>query len=357
MIVLSKLVKLFSEELHQRYGKLLLPGHKKALLALSICRTEASPVFLVQCSSCRSHDILPHSCGHRSCPHCQHHDSQRWLDRQREKLLPVEYFMVTFTLPEQLRSLVWRRQRVCYDLLLKLGWQTLQSFGLKDPCLRGKIGAHAVLHTHMRSLDFHPHVHFIVPAGALSPDKPLWRKKRGKYLFRHDKLATVFRAKWLHAMRKKALKVRSTLPEDWIVHCKHIGAGGKALTYLGKYLYRGVLPEKNIISCEHGMVTFRYKKQSGEVATRTLPGADFLLLLLLHVLPRGFRRTRTFGVLHANSKNLIRLLQLLFRCRLTDLAHTTKKPITCKRCGAQMKVVATRLPPIPTTPLEGRSLP
>lgn len=357
MIVLSKIVKLFSEELHQRYGKLLFPGHKKALQAMRICRTEESPVFLVQCSSCKSQEILPHSCGHRSCPHCQHRDSQRWLERQREKLLPVEYFMVTFTLPAQLRRLVWRHQRVCYDMLLKLGWETLQSFGLNDPRLRGKIGAHAVLHTHMRSLGFHPHAHFIVPAGALSPDNRLWRKMRAKYLFREDKLATVFRAKWLHAMKKNGLKVRSTIPEDWIVDCTHVGVGDKALTYLGKYLYRGVLPEKNIISCEHGSVTFRYTKQSGEVATRTLPGADFLLLLLQHVLPRGFRRSRTYGVLHANSKNLIRLLQLLFRCRLADLSHTAKNPITCKRCGAQMEVVATRLPPIPISPLEGCSLP
>lgn len=265
--------------------------------------------------------------------------------------------MVTFTLPAQLRRLVWHHQRVCYDMLLKLGWETLQSFGLNDPRLRGKIGAHAVLHTHMRSLGFHPHAHFIVPAGALSPDNRSWRKKKAKYLFREDKLATVFRAKWLHAMKKNGLKVRSTIPEDWIVDCTHVGAGDKALTYLGKYLYRGVLPEKNIICCEHGSVSFRYTKQSGEVATRTLPGADFLLLLLQHVLPRGFRRSRTYGVLHANSKNLVRLLQLLFRCRLPDLSHTAKKPIACKRCGAQMEVVATRLPPIPTTTLEGCLLP
>jgi len=90
----------------------------------------------------------------------------------------------------------------------------------------------------------------------------------------------------------------------------------------GKYLYRGVLSEKNIISCENGMVTFRYIQNSGEVCTRTLPGADFLWLLLLHVLPRGFRRARTCGLLHPNSKTLIRLLQYLFRCTPSDVRVT-----------------------------------
>jgi hypothetical protein len=355
MILLSTLVKTFSEELYQRHGDRLLPGHKRALRAMSICRTAQSPVFLAQCSGCGIDVSFPHSCGHRSCPHCQHHDSQRWLERQREKLLPVEYFMVTFTLPAQLRPLVWQHQRVCFDLLLKLGWQTLHSFGLNDPRLKGEIGAHAVLHTHARSLDYHPHAHFIIPAGALRRQQRLWRRKKGKYLFHQGNLAKVFRGKWLQAMAKEGLKVRATLPEDWVAHCKHVGGGEKALTYLGKYLYRGVLSEQDIISCDNATVTFRYTRNSGEVCTRTLPGADFLWLLLLHVLPRGFRRARTYGLLHPNSKTLIRLLQYLFRCHVTPPdPRVTKPPMTCRNCGAPMKIIATRLRPMPCALPEGR---
>ena len=248
--------------------------------------------------------------------------------------------MVTFTVPAQLRSLLWHHQRTGYDLLLKLGWQTLQSFGLNDKHLQGQIGAHAVLHTHSRRRDFHPHVHFIVPAGALNPEQRLWRSKKGKYLFRQGNLAKVFRAKWLQAMKEQGINVKATLPEDWVAHCKHVGAGDKALTYLGKYLYRGVLQEKDIVSCRDGMVTFRYTKNTGEVTTRTLPGADFLLLLLQHVLPRGFRRTRTYGFLHANSKKFIRLLQYLFRCRLVPPGKNFKKqPIVCKSCGEPIPMI------------------
>lgn len=357
MILLSNLIKLFSDELYQNYGNLLMPGHKKALQAMRVCRTNESPVFLVRCSGCGVHATFPHSCGHRNCPHCQHHDSQRWLERQLEKLLPVDYFLVTFTVPAQLRSLLWHHQRTGYDLLLKLGWQTLQSFGLNDKRLQGLIGTLAVLHTHSRPLDFHPHVHFIVPAGALNPKQRLWRSKKGKYLFRQDNLAKVFRAKWLQAMKEHGFKVKATLPDDWVVDCKHVGAGEKALAYLGKYLYRGVLQERDIVSCSDGMVTFRYTKNTGEVETRTLPGADFLWLLLQHVLPRGFRRTRSYGFLHANCKKLIALLQYLFRRRPAPQESSSKRPsIACKNCGRPMYVIATRLTPIPTIQPEGPPL-
>lgn len=356
MILLSTLITAFGEEVRKKHEGHLLPGHQRALYALKICRTENSPAFMVQCRGCSAQELFPHSCGHRSCPHCQHNEGQRWLDRQRKKLLPVDYFMVTFTLPAQLRSLVWRNQRIGYDLLLKLGWQTLQSFGLNDSKLKGKLGAHAVLHTNTRSLNYHPHVHFIVPAGALNQKHRLWRKKKGKYLFRQEDLATVFRAKWFQAMKEHGLKVKAALPKDWVVDCKHVGRGDKALTYLGKYLYRGVLQEKDIVCCENGQVTFRYTENSGKVKTRTLPGADFLWLLLLHVLPKGFRRTRDFGFLHSNCKKMIKLLQYLFRQQVSPVQNQSKKPpILCKACGGIMAIIATRLKRVPKAqPVEER---
>ncbi len=348
MILLSTLISQFGGELHEKFGKRLLPGHKRALSAMVICRTDESPVMRVQCLACGTQDVIPHSCGHRSCPHCQHHEGEQWLERQRGKLLPVAYFMVTFTLPRQWRALLWRHQRIGYDLLLKLGWQTLKVFGLNDAQLKGRIGAHAVLHTHSRRLDYHPHVHFIVPAGALDPKHRLWRKKKGEYLFHQENLARVFRAKWFQAMKEGGLKVSATVPEDWVVDCKQVGRGDQALTYLGKYLYRGVLQEKDILRCENGQVTFRYTENSGTVKTRTLPGADFLWLLLQHVLPKGFRRSRDYGFLHSNCKAMIRLLQYLFRYLVRPLMAKTKKPpIKCKACGGIMAIRATRLKPIP----------
>ena len=120
------------------------------------------------------------------------------------------------------------------------------------------------------------------------------------------------------------------------------------MTYLGKYLYRGVLQEKDILRCENGEVTFRYIENSGKVMTRTLPGAKFLWLLLQHVLPKGFRRARDYGIVHSNSKRMIRLLQYIFQCVAAPLGTKLKKPpIKCKACGGIMEIIATRLKPIP----------
>jgi hypothetical protein len=348
MIRLSRLITRFVGELRERYAGRLLPGHERALAAMQDCRTENSPVMVVQCAACGARDTLPHSCGHRSCPHCQHHEGQQWLERQRGKLLPVDYFMVTFTVPPQLRPLLWHHQRIGYDLLLKLGWRTLADFGLNDRQLQGRIGAHAVLHTHSRRLDYHPHVHFIVPAGALDPKHRLWRRKKGKYLFHENNLARVFRAKWFQALKEAGLKVRATVPGQWVVDCQHVGRGDQALTYLGKYLYRGVLQEKDLLACENGEVTFRYIDNTGRTQTRTLPGAQFLWLLLRHVLPKGFRRARDYGFLHGNSKPMIRLLQDLFQSVVHPPREKLEKPpIPCTACGGIMQIIATRLKSLP----------
>ena len=137
MILLSDLVDRYRGELEQIHGHELLPGHYQALNCMRRCRNQYSPVMLLECKGCHYRINLPHSCGHRSCLHCQHHESQQWLERQRAKLLPVEYYLVTFTVPCELRGLFWKHQRTAYDLLLKTAWQTIASFASRDPQLSG----------------------------------------------------------------------------------------------------------------------------------------------------------------------------------------------------------------------------
>ena len=163
MILLSVLVDRYRNDLERLHGHELLPGHHRALNAMRSCRNQYSPVMLLECKDCHHRINLPHSCGHRNCPHCQHHEGQRWLERQRTKLLPVEYYLITFTVPYELRELFWNHQRIAYDLLLKTAWHTIASFASRDPQLKGRTGAHAVLHTHSRRLDYHPHVHLDLP--------------------------------------------------------------------------------------------------------------------------------------------------------------------------------------------------
>ena len=137
-----------------------------------------------------------------------------------------------------------------------------------------------VLHTHNRRLDFHPHVHLVIPAVAFDTRQRLWRNKNSGYLFCHKALAKVFRARMLDGIKRAGLKLPDRYPEDWVVDCKAVGSGDKALVYLGRYLYRGVLPEKNIVSNRDGNVTFRYQdSETRKMKTRTLSGVAFLRLL------------------------------------------------------------------------------
>lgn len=350
MITLSSLIERFAPELLARYGHALLPSHRHALQAMQHCRTRMASQMLAQCTGCSQQVTLPHSCGHRSCPHCQHFESQRWLDRQTRRLVAGPYFLVTFTLPAELRSLAWQHQRIVYDLLMDCAWQTLRTFSQNHRRLQGTPGAISVLHTHARDLHYHPHVHLVIPGAALDAEQRLWRAlpSSAKYLFNHKALAKVFRAKFLAALHEHGLSAPAALPEKWVVDCKRVGDGRKALVYLGRYLYRGVIQEHDIVGCEGANVTYRWRDgKTGQRRLRTVNGATFLWLVLQHVLPKGLRRSRNHGFLHPNSKRLGSLLGLL-ALRWPPpppVQEAARLRFVCRCCGQPMVILKRRLPP------------
>jgi hypothetical protein len=260
MITLSSIIDQFEPDFLSTFQSQLLPNQIKALQAMKICRTSHSPVMQVSCTDCDHQTFVPHSCGHRNCPHCQHHESQQWIERQVQKQVPAQYFMMTFTLPAQLRSLAWQHQRLIYGLMFDCVWETLQTFSQNDKDLKGDPGVIAVLHTHSRSLDYHPHIHAVMPAAIVDKRNKLWRTKASKYLFNHKALAKVFRAKLLTRLVKENLTLPRTMPQKWVVDCKPVGSGDKALVYLGRYLYWGVIRDKDILSCKEDKVTYRYQR-------------------------------------------------------------------------------------------------
>jgi len=346
MILLSSVIDTFKSEFMAQYQQLLLPSHLKALGAMQACRTSHSLMMQAKCTNtdCNHQILIPHSCGHRNCPHCQHHESQQWLERQLKKQVPAEHFLLTFTLPKELRPLAWTHQRTLYKLIIRCSWETIQRFSRNDKQLQGKPGAISVLHTHSRRLDYHPHVHVVMPAAAIDEER-VWRKK-SDYLFNHKALATVFRAKMLDAIQQEGLTMPSSYPKTWVVDVKSVGSGEKALIYLGRYLYKGVIQERDIVSCKNGEVTFRYQNsKTKKTEYRTESGIKFLWLVLQHILPKGFRRARNFGFLHSNSKRLIALIQYKFGFDPSRaLAWIRKRPeIICPRCGAVMEIVRTRI--------------
>jgi hypothetical protein len=359
MMRLASVIASFETDFLTQYRERLSAEQRHALAALKQCRSQASLKMQVKCTACEHHRLMPHSCGHRHCPHCQHHESQQWLERQIKKQVPAEYFLLTFTLPAEFRALARMHQKVVYELLMRCSWETVRTFSQNDRQLRGTPGAIAVLHTNTRRLDYHPHVHLVMPAAAVDGERRQWRTKRAKrkgkdepkasYLFNHKALAKVFRAKLLAGIEAAGLTLPARYPSQWVVDCKSVGSGEKALIYLGRYLYRGVIREKDIVACHDGQVSFRYRDaKSGKMELRTVSGAQFLWLVLQHVLPKGFRRARNFGFLHPNCKRLIALLHLLLKFVPNPLLAGPKPraPIPCPCCGAVMVIVKTRIKPL-----------
>jgi hypothetical protein len=347
------LIKQFKSSFLKEYKQCILPSQIKAMNAMQVCRTNESPCMRVQCGACGHESYLHHSCGHRSCPHCQNHECQQWIEKQLQRQVPAQYFMITFTLPAQFRPYAWLNQRKMYQLMFECVWETLQKFVKNDKKLGGKAGGIAVFHGHSRALDFHPHVHFVIPALTVDVSKKEWREKEGNYLFNHKALAKVFRAKMLAGMARENLTTPERYPEKWVVDCKSVGSGSKALVYLGRYLYRGVIQEKDILSCEDGMVTYRYKKSdTKKYVEKTVTGEKFLWLLLMHVPPKRFRRARNYGFLHPNCKKVIQMLHYVLKWNLEKIQNFIKKyikkrpKIKCEKCGGDMNIVCTRLPAI-----------
>lgn len=214
MIRLAHIARTYATEFIAQYGHRFLPSQLTALSTFQTCRSSMTPKMQLACDDCSKQSFLPHSCGHRHCPHCQAFESQRWIDQQLQKLIPGNYFMVTFTLPAQFRALAWQHQRVMYGLITRNAWETVNTFSQHDKKLQGTTGAVTVLHTHNRRLDYHPHVHLVMPATAFDKKQRLWRNKDGSYLFNHKALAKVFRARVLKGIKQAGLELPSGYPTD-----------------------------------------------------------------------------------------------------------------------------------------------
>jgi hypothetical protein len=341
IMLLASILDQYHDAFQAKYGTRLLPGHLRAIDAISRCRTPQAGHLLVQCIDCGHATSRPRSCGHRCCPQCQNHETSLWLDRQQAKLLPVQYFMATFTLPYQLRFLAWDNQTLVYNLLFACASSTLKDFGLNPKNLGADIAMTAVLHTHNRRLHYHPHIHLVVPGGGVDKAKKQWKKKKSKYLFNEFALAKVFRARFLQALTNAGLSVPNSVPRKWVVNCKRAGKGLSALKYLSRYLYRGVIAENNIVSDQDGYITFRYvESRTGKTRYRTVKGEDFLWLVLQHVLPKGFRRVRDYGFLHGNAKKLLSLVQLVLQVLIHPCAPRPRPAFKCPMCHAPMQILA-----------------
>jgi hypothetical protein len=343
---LAKLFREFETEFEHLYGHRLRPSHRRAMTAIMACRTPDAGQLIVHCPLCNRSEHRSHSCGHRHCPRCQNHETTVWLERQRAKLIPVPYFLVTFTVPAELRNLAWHNQATFFNRMFQAATTALGNVAGEEQFLGGQIGMTGVLHTHSRRLDFHPHIHFIVPAGAIDPRNRTWRRKDWQFLVPQNAIAHLFRKRFLALLRRDGLPVPGVHPARWVAHCKHVGSGKPALDYLSRYLYRGVIAEKYIARTRDGHVVFRYRDNKTRQWFRViLSGPDFLWRVLQHVLPHGFRRARDFGFLHGNAGDSLRLVQLLLHAKAPVTPLRGRTPFCCSRCQTPMTIIARRVPP------------
>jgi len=338
---LTNIIERYRAPYEQRFTGYITNAQRHAMNAILQCRSGRYGHMQLDCTQCDHHCTQNHSCGHRFCHRCQHHDTSQWLNRQSAKLLPVNYFLITFTLPAQLRSLAYNHQRTIYPIMFNCAVSTIKDFMANDNKLQADAGMIAVLHTHSRRLNFHPHVHIVIPAGGIDRKRKSWVSSSAKFLFKEQNLATVFRARVLHAMREAGVSSPSILPSKWIADCEFAGHGAPALKYLSRYLYRGVISEKNIVDDDGTHVTFRYRCSATKIwKYRKLPGVDFLRLLFRHVLPKGFRRVRDYGFLHGNAKLKLLRIQLILKVHIPPKDTVQRPPFLCLHCKCPMNITA-----------------
>ena len=295
----------------ERFGTRMLPSHLKTMRDIEQCRTEALGGHLRQCDHCDELQYSYHSCKNRHCPKCHGNQTQAWLEQQRARLLPCSYFLLTVTLPQQIRPLARSHQKTVYGILLSCAAQALQKLAADPRWLGARPGMLAVLHTWTRTMLHHPHAHFLVTAGGLTADGRVWRHSAYRDFFVPCRaLSVIFRAKVRDALRQT--KLLEQVPQKvwrtrWVVHCQHAGNGDKVLQYVARYVHRIAITNSRLENLDAaGQVTFRYRdSRSGQLKRCTLSAEQFIARFLQHVLPSRFTKVRYYGLFSTRSRDAL----------------------------------------------------
>jgi hypothetical protein len=309
-------------EVLRRHGPAYLAAHPlsaakaKVWRAIVSCRTAALGGHMQTCDACGTTRHLYHSCRNRHCPRCQTRAKEAWLAARQREVLPVPYFHLVFTLPHGLNGLIGQCPRALYEMLFGAVAATLTEFAANPRWLGGTPAFSLVLHTWKQDLGRHVHIHALVPGGALGSDGKWVAAKRG-FLFPNTALSEVFRGKFVAALKlaRQGGKLRgeALLAEapwgaliaglydhDWVVYAKHaLGGPEQVLDYLGRYTHRVAISNERILGMDADTVRVRVRDwtQGNRKRTITLPAATFIERFLLHVLPKGFKRIRHYGLL------------------------------------------------------------
>jgi predicted Zn-ribbon and HTH transcriptional regulator len=328
-------------DIFRQHGQKYRQSHRlssqqlRVMRAIEQCRTARLGGHRDQCDRCGYTRVSYNSCRNRHCPKCQSMAKAEWLDQQQSHLLPVHYFHVVFTIPDQLAHLALQNKKVVYNILFRATSETLRRIAADPKHLGAQIGFLAVLHTWGQTLSLHPHLHCVVPGGGLSLDGRRWIACRKRFFLSVRVLSRLFRGLFLHylkeAFEQQQLEFHGSLAPlsdkqaftnfldplhrlDWVVYAKRPFGGPKqVLDYLGRYTHRVAISNHRLLTLDSTHVAFNWRdyRHSNQVRTMTLEPDEFIRRFLLHVLPPGFVRIRHYGLLSNSLRE-----QKLATCRL-----------------------------------------
>jgi hypothetical protein len=342
----------------------------KAFAAIMRCRTGQLGGVSWLCTGCGRSHWVGRSCGNRHCPTCGHERTRQWLEKQSRKLLTgVHHFLVTFTVPKELRSVLRAHGRAGYEALFAASAEALRDVAASTKALQGtQLGFFGVLHTWGRDpMVYHPHLHYVVPGGGLLLDeqkKPLlWKSTPTNFLVHHGTLIRVYKAKLAGALREAGLYDNvptETWMKDFVVDIRPVGDGRGAVAYLAPYVHRVAISNHRIRHVDETSVTYQYLPKKSRVKERTVTGDQFVRGFAQHILPTGFRKLRYFGWMASNSKAKLEELRMIvwFSLGWVYWLATAHAPpadlnpfptVRCATCGATMTLIAVTHEPMTPT--------
>jgi ribosomal protein L37AE/L43A len=361
MVEVAEIFRLHGPGYLAKYGERMPRNHLRAMRDIEQCRTPVLGGQGYVCTKCEEKRWSYHSCKNRHCPKCGNDQAAKWLEEQKELLLPVTHFLVTFTLPEELRRVARSNQKTVYSILFRASSEALQKLAWDERFVGGRVGMVGVLHTWTRALIYHPHVHYIVTGGGLN-EEGVWKRSRDDFLVPVRALSVIFRAKFRDLLKKTELfdQVDARVwKKEWVVHSEPVGSGEAAFKYLAPYVFRVAISNSRILKLEDGQVTFKYKDSAtDQVRFCPLSAEEFIRRFLQHVLPERFVKVRYYGLLSPGNRHLLKRAREALgasasgsSARTEVCARTQREPLRCPSCGSEMKLIGTlaargRQPPL-----------
>jgi Putative transposase/Transposase zinc-binding domain len=352
MLEVAEIFRLHGPAYRAKFNDRMLPSHLRAMQDIEQCRTPALGGQIYYCAQCDEQRYSYHSCKNRHCPKCQNEQANEWLQEQTQLLLPTPHFLVTFTLPEELRALARRNQKTIYNLLFRASSSALQQLAQDPRFVGARLGMVGVLHTWTKQLLYHPHVHYIVTGGGLTDDGR-WRSSRYDFLLPVKALSPIFRAKFRDQLKNSELfaaVAARVWRRDWVVHSEAVGSGEQAFKYLAPYIFRVAISNNRLRKLDDGLVTFTYKESATDQLKRcTITADEFIRRFLQHVLPNRFIKVRYYGLLSpAHRQLLLKARQLLSRTtsklKTADVKTEPLAVLSCPHCRTPLRLLGPFAP-------------